>query len=332
MAEKTNNNDQPQRVIAEYEKEMSLCDSAKDQAVLRRQLDRILDSLPHPFYVINARDYSIVLANQAALGGKEKEARHTCHELTHHQATPCFSMQHPCPLEIVKESGAPTIVEHLHYDCKGEPRFVEVHAFPIFDEQGKVVEMIEYCLDITRRKEAEDRLDFLANHDPLTGLPNRNLFNIRLQLEMEHAVREKNRVAVMLLDLDGFKLINDTFGHDAGDEVLRAVASRLEAVLRKSDTAARLGGDEFLVLIPGLSSLEAAGAMARKMIKALDASLVIQGKEMNLKGSLGIAIFPDDADQLDTLIKFADMAMYSFKGQGGGGYRFYGDSGESRLE
>lgn len=324
MKEKENDRDQAQEEIDAYAKEISRLERVKDQVVLQRHLDRILDSLPHPFYVINAKDYSIVVANQATLGGQEKGGHHTCYELTHHRSSPCRSKEHPCPLETVKKTKKATLVEHIHYDCKGEPRFVEVYGFPVFDELGEVIEMIEYCFDITKRKQAEQRLAHLATHDALTDLPNRTLFNIRLQLEMEHAVRNKNRLAVMLLDLDGFKGINDTLGHDAGDEVLRALARRLETVLRKSDTVARLGGDEFLVLVPELSSAEDAGTSAHKMMKVLAAPLLIKGQGVRLQGSLGIAIFPDDGADPETLTKYADMAMYLAKGQGGGGYRFYG--------
>jgi len=323
MKEKENNGDQDQETIEGYAKERFRLETVKDQMVLQRHFDRILDSLPHSFYVVNVKDYSIVVANQAALGGQKKSGRYTCHELTHHRSTPCLSKEHPCPLAIVKKTRKPTLVEHIHYDGKGEPHFVEVHGFPIFDEQGEVSEMIEYCIDITKRKQAEQRLAHLATHDVLTGLPNRTLFNIRLKLEMEHATRDKNRLAVMLLDLDGFKEVNDTLGHDAGDEVLKTVARRLGAVLRKSDTVARLGGDEFLVLVPELSSTEDAGTSAYKMIKALAAPLVIEGQEVRLKGSFGIAIFPDDGTDPEALTKYADKAMYLAKGEGGGGYRFY---------
>lgn len=292
-------------------------------------LDRILDSLPHPFYVINAKDYSIVVANQAALGGQKKGGPHTWYALTHHRSSPCLSKEHPCPLVIVKKTKKSTLVEHVHYDSKGEARFVEVYGFPILDEQGEVVEMIEYSLDITKRKQAEQRLAFLATHDALTELPNRTLFNIRLQLEIEHAVRDKNRLAVMLLDLDGFKGVNDTLGHDVGDELLRAVARHLEGVSRKSDTVARLGGDEFLILVPELSSAEDAAIMAHKIIKALEVPLDILEQNLGIKGSLGIAIFPDDGGDLEMLVKHADVAMYSVKGQGGGGYAYYRAQGES---
>lgn len=317
---KENNSDQAQKAIDEYEKERSGLEMVKDQVVLQRQLDRILDALPHSFYVINANDYSIVLANQAALGGQKKGSRHTCYKLTHNRSSPCLSTEHPCPLEVVKKTKKPTLVEHIHFDSKGEPRCVEVHGFPIFDELGEVIEMIEYCFDITKRKQAEQRLAHLATHDALTDLPNRTLFNIRLKLEMEHALRNNNQLAVMLLDLDGFKEINDTLGHDAGDEALRAVARRLEAILRESDTVARLGGDEFLVLVPDISSLEDAAITADKIIKILETPLEIPGQKVDIKGSLGIAIFPGNGDDPEALIKYADTAMYSVKGQGGGGY------------
>lgn len=325
MKEKENDRDQDQEEIDAYAQQISIPEGGTNQVVLQRHLDKILDSLPHPFYVINAHDYSIVFANRAALGGQGKGGARTCYELTHHRSSPCCQhKEHPCPLETVKKTKKPILVEHSHYDGKGGQRFVEVHGFPVFDEQGEVVEMIEYCFDITKRKQAEQRLAHLANHDALTDLPNRNLFNVRLGLEIEHAIRDKNRLAVMLLDLDGFKEINDLLGHDAGDEVLRTVARRLEAILRKSDTVARLGGDEFLVLLPALPSAEDAGTSARKMIQALAAPLEIQGQNVGIKGSLGIAIFPDDGDNPETLVKHADMAMYLAKGEGGDGYRFYG--------
>lgn len=318
MKEKENNGDSAHEEIDAYGKEISRLEQVKDQVVLQRHLDRILDSLPHPFYVINAHDYSIVVANQAALGGQGKGGRHTCHALTHHQSSPCQSKEHPCPLEIVKKTKKSTQLEHIHYDSKGEPHFVEVYGFPIFDEQGEVVEMIEYCIDITKRKQAEQKLAYLATHDSLTDLPNRNLFNIRLNLEMAHAIRDKKRLAVMLLDLDGFKKINDTLGHDAGDEVLQTVAKRLNAVLRKSDTPARLGGDEFLLLVPDISSPDDAAITAHKVIKVLEAPLEIQGQNVGIRGSLGIAIFPDDGGDPETLVKHADLAMYAAKAAGGG--------------
>ena len=309
--------------IETYQKEMFRLETVKEQVVAQRRLDRILDSLPHPFYVIDVRDYSIVVANQAALRGFQKGDRHTCYELTHNRASPCLSKEDPCPLDIVRKTRKPVTLEHTHYNDRGEPIFVEVHGSPIFDEQGEVVEMVEYSIDITRRKLAEQKLAYLATHDALTGLPNRTLFDIRLKLEMGHATRDRNRLAVLLLDLDGFKEINDTLGHDAGDEVLQEVGKRLEGLLRQSDTAARLGGDEFLALLPDIVAPEDAGTVAHKIIKALAAPLELRGQTLALKASLGIAIFPDHGSEPELLIKDADIAMYAIKGEGGGGFRYY---------
>ena len=328
MKEEENNLDQAREELDAYQKEISRLEGVKDQVVLQRHLDKILDSLPHPFYVVNAADYSIVVANQAALQGREKGKHYTCHELTHKRSSPCPGKEHPCPLEIVKKTRKPTQVEHTHYNSQGEPTFVEVYGFPVFDDHGEVVEMIEYSIDITKRKLAEQKLAYLATHDALTDLPNRTLFHIRLKLEMEHAIRDKSKLAVMLLDLDGFKVINDTLGHDAGDQVLQAVARRLENMLRKSDTVARLGGDEFLLLVPGLSAPEDAAITADKLTRALATPLEIQGQTVILMGSLGIAVFPDHAEEAEALVKNADTAMYAVKGKGGDCYMFYGDPSE----
>ena len=323
MYKNESNMAQASEEIATYQEEVYRLEKVKEQVAAQRRLDMILDSLPHPFYVIDAHDYTVVVANQAALRGVKKGERHRCYELTHKRSSPCLSKDDPCPLEIVKRTKKPVTLEHTHYNGRGEPVFVEVHGFPIFDEQGEVAEMIEYSIDITKRKLAEQKLAYLATHDALTALPNRTLFDIRLRLEMGHAVRDSNRLAVMLLDLDGFKEINDTLGHEAGDEVLRAVGKRLDGLLRESDTVARLGGDEFLILVPALSSPEDAGTAAHKIIKALAAPLEVRGKSVETTASLGVAIFPDHGSEPELLIKYADIAMYEIKGQGGGGYRYY---------
>lgn len=330
MKERKGKADQIQEMIEAYEQKISRLiaklEQVKKQVVAPRQrrLDRILDSLSYPLIVIDAKSYAVVFANQAALGGRGESGGHTCYGLTHRRSSPCLNREYPCPLEIVKKTGKPVVVEHSHYDAEGGQHVVEIHAFPVFGEQGEVVEVVEYCFDITQRREAEQKLAYLATHDALTGLPNRTLFNIHLQLEMEHAVRNRKRLAVMLLDLDGFKEINDTVGHDAGDEALKIVARRLESSLRQSDTVARLGGDEFLVLIPALSSGRHAGGMAQKAITALSAPMVLEGEELIVGTSLGIAIFPDDGNDPEALIRCADAAMYQVKGAGGNGYRFCG--------
>ncbi len=286
--------------------------------------EQVFESLPYPFLLINVADYTIAMANKASNPRGARLEGMTCYELTHHQKNACSGEEHNCPLREVVKTKRPTVAEHIHYDAQGEPRFFEVHGYPVVDDAGNVVKMIEYSIDITKRKQVEKELAYLATHDPLTDLPNRAQFLVRLGLEMEHAVRDGNKLAMILFDLDRFKEINDELGHDAGDEVLKSVGKRLKGILRKSDTAARLGGDEFLVLLPALSSIQDIESMACKIIKTLAAPLTIKGQKLRIKGSFGIAIFPDDSDNLEMLVKYADMAMYRVKGAGGDGYRLYG--------
>lgn len=177
--------------------------------------------------------------------------------------------------------------------------------------------------DITERKKAEQTINFQAYHDLLTHLPNRILFKDRLGLAMAQASRSGRLVGVMFLDLDRFKLVNDTFGHAEGDELLKGMAARLKNCLRKGDTLARQGGDEFTVLLPDLSNGDDAGVIAQKIIEELKRPFHIGGQEFRATVSIGIAIFPRDGETVDTLIKHADIAMYHVKSRGKNGYQFF---------
>ncbi|NJM12082.1 MAG: diguanylate cyclase, partial [Synechococcaceae cyanobacterium SM1_2_3] len=170
--------------------------------------------------------------------------------------------------------------------------------------------------DITERKQAEDQLAYLANYDALTGLPNRYLFQDRL----EHALRQANRsgeqLALLFLDLDRFKAINDTFGHAVGDEMLKLAARRLLSAVRTSDTVARLGGDEFTLLLENVSDSEEAGSVARKALDAMNQPFVLAGASCACRSASAIALYPGDASDTATLLKHADTAMYQAKEQG----------------
>jgi diguanylate cyclase (GGDEF)-like protein/PAS domain S-box-containing protein len=184
--------------------------------------------------------------------------------------------------------------------------------------------------DITERKQAEERIRHMADHDSLTGLPNRRLFADRLSQAVSIAKREGRQCALLYFDLDRFKPVNDTFGHDAGDQLLKMIAQRIGELVRESDTLARVGGDEFNVLLRNISSPQNAAAIAKKIVAALSAPFRLEShaQEVSISASVGIAIFPDDAWEHDALIKKADAAMYVAKGQGGC-YRFAGTaSGE----
>ena len=169
---------------------------------------------------------------------------------------------------------------------------------------------------------ANEELAYQALHDSLTDIPNRTLLTDRLQQAILSAKRESKSVALMMMDLDHFKDINDTMGHYSGDEVLKAVASRLRSTLRQSDTAARLGGDEFAAVLPGIKDKGSAVFLAQKILKAVQAPLILEGRSIDIDMSLGIALYPDQGEEAGLLMQRADVAMYAAK-RGNSGYAFY---------
>jgi diguanylate cyclase (GGDEF)-like protein/PAS domain S-box-containing protein len=179
--------------------------------------------------------------------------------------------------------------------------------------------------DITERKQAEEKIAHLAHYDYLTDLPNRALFLDNLEHAISLARRNHYKVAVLFLDLDGFKKVNDTLGHDAGDLLLRGVSKRLRETIRASDTVARVGGDEFIFVLNEIGSDENAALMANKIIVALSEPFELKGQRCHVGGSIGISLYPDGSQASETLIKQADDAMYLAKQSGKNTYKFYRD-------
>ena len=180
--------------------------------------------------------------------------------------------------------------------------------------------------DITDRKKAEELIKFQLYHDLLTKLPNRTLLRDRLGMAMAQSRRNDKSLAVMYLDMDRFKVINDTLGHFVGDELLQLVAQRLKKKLREGDTLARVGGDEFNLLIPEIISREHVNSLAKKILKLFEEPFTIGEEEIFVSFSIGISIYPDDGDSRDALIKNADIAMYQVKNSGKNGCAFYTES------
>lgn len=403
----------------------------------------VLESLTHPFYVIDAANYSILMANSAAQFGRiTKET--TCYALTHRSDKPCGDNGCPCPLEVVKRTKKPVVMEHIHYDENGDQRAFEVHGYPIFNGKGEVAQMIEYNLDISKRKQAEEalqltakvfentmegilitdadtkiirtndaftqitgyepheaigktprllqsgrhgdefykemmdsllktgkwrgeiwnrrkdgeiypewvrisavknekdeiinyvcvstditarkqlelHLEYLATHDPLTKLPNRTLFYDRLSHALAQAKRNEQRLAVLFLDLDDFKSVNDAFGHAQGDQLLQVVAERLENCLRDSDTVARLGGDEFSFILENIDGKHEVVSVATKINSSVAEPITLGGMEISISASIGISIFPDSGEDAASLLEKADTAMYRIKQKGKNNYLF----------
>jgi diguanylate cyclase (GGDEF)-like protein/PAS domain S-box-containing protein len=190
---------------------------------------------------------------------------------------------------------------------------------------GETTHYVCSFTDTSVIKASQEQLHRLAHHDILTGLPNRLLFNDRLGQAIKHAQRGEYQVAVLFMDLDDFKKINDTLGHQAGDELLRQAAQRLESQLRKGDTVARLGGDEFVILLNRLKRSEYAAVVASKIERQLRLPFVIAGQQHFIGVSIGIAMYPMDGDRADLLMRNADISMYRAKELGKGGYQFYTD-------
>jgi diguanylate cyclase (GGDEF)-like protein/PAS domain S-box-containing protein len=188
---------------------------------------------------------------------------------------------------------------------------------------GDKVYRLSVVRDIRRRKQNEARIDFLAHHDQLTGLPNRALLRERLEFILASARRRGNRVALLFVDLDNFKVVNDSLGHAAGDELLKVVAGRLPAALRAVDVVSRHGGDEFLVVLPDVDDEHSPSQVAEKLLAAISEPMLLEGQSVSVSPSIGIAVFPRDGETTEALIKNADAAMYLAKERGRSNYQFF---------
>jgi diguanylate cyclase (GGDEF)-like protein/PAS domain S-box-containing protein len=205
----------------------------------------------------------------------------------------------------------------------GRIGWAEISA-ALIDWEGRPA-TLSFLSDITERKQMEQKLEEMATHDFLTGLPNRVLLLDRFTIAAALAHRNKARLAVMSLDLDKFKLINDIYGHGAGDQVLKAVGTRIMGIIRASDTLARIGGDEFVLVMMETDQMKDATAIAQKILDSFKEPLLIDGNDLLVSTSIGIAIYPEDGQDLESLTKKSDAAMYYSKGHGRDQFKFFGD-------
>lgn len=204
--------------------------------------------------------------------------------------------------------------ETVHFRKDGSEMLLEINAALITYKKQPAILSINR--DITSRKLMEAAILRMAYQDSLTGLPNRSLLQDRLVQALKHAKRHRQKVTLLYLDLDGFKAINDTFGHGIGDELLKVVGDRLQNQLRSSDTVARLGGDEFLILLPEAGRVRAGSIIAGKILSEIRRPYMISDRKIQISASIGMAIYPNDGRSAETLIKKADQAMYAAKAKG----------------
>lgn len=293
----------------------------------RNFFEQVINSVNEPLLVIHS-DCRVAFANEAAhqLQCDSQQAEY-CYQLTHHFDSPCSDEDHPCPMEQVMTLRQPVSMIHRHdHGVEGE-RYIEFLAAPWFDSDGEMLGIIESHHDVTERifmemglRARANTLDFQAHHDLLTGLPNRLALFDSLERSIYDLERTGRRFALLFIDLDRFKPINDNFGHRVGDAILKVIGLRLEEGIRQMDIVARLGGDEFAVLIRHLDKREQAMQVAEKIIRLVEQPVVVDNHPYNVGASVGIAYCPENGTDRDSLLEQADSAMYRAKSNGRGQY------------
>ena len=297
-------------------------------------LQTIIDGIIDPVMIINA-DYTVPLMNETVRKNLEDRTfldklNPKCYEISHYRDSPCEGVDDPCPLKEVLESSKATKVMHNHKHADGSDQFVELSASPLFDSCQNCTGIIESARDITEYvqlanelKEKSILLDHQAHHDYLTGLPNRALFMDRLEQGLKDARRNKKGLTLFFMDLDHFKQINDTHGHEMGDKVLIEVCKKFSENTRQNDVLCRLGGDEFTVILKDMQNQSDIKKVAQKFIDIFKEPLVIDNHQLKLSVSIGITVCVGKNINSETLLNEADTAMYEAKEQGKNTFTFF---------
>lgn len=283
----------------------------------RDELQAVFDSAAAGIVVVNT-DMEVTSFNrysqQHLFGGEEKVTGRNLRTLL------CVD-EDECILDRILATGS--LVEQNSFQFNG--RFYHLMGTPIKSPGGAITHMVLFYTDITERLVAAKEIERLAFYDSLTGLPNRVLLQDRLSQMLSRATRNTDLVAVLFIDLDRFKEVNDTLGHSSGDKMLQMVASRLSATLRGCDTVARLGGDEFVVLLEGIADRQHIREVASKLLNSLSRGFLLDQREIYTGASMGIAIYPHDGTTVEHLFQNADIAMYNAKENGRNRFSFYAD-------
>ncbi|MCW8930449.1 MAG: PAS domain S-box protein [Gammaproteobacteria bacterium] len=294
----------------------------------------VMDGIHESVMVIES-DYRVSMMNEKARALIDERYikdinAPKCYEISHHQEMPCHGADHPCPLTQVLQDGKALSVIHQHEVRIDKVAHVELNATPLKDSHGKTYAIIESVHDITSllqiQQELQERsieLDHQAHHDGLTNLPNRILFLDRLKQAIKQAQRNQYKIAVLFIDLDRFKEINDSFGHSIGDEVLKEISIRLQSCIRDADTVARLGGDEFTIFIDAINDNNMAIDIALDIIDKVANVISVAEQQIYVTCSIGISLYPDDGNTAAVLLRNSDSAMYKSKKEGRNTYQYY---------
>ncbi len=288
-----------------------------------RFLNMIFNSIRDPFCIFDS-DFRIIRANEAYGALKNKRIDdligRKCYEALENSQTVCEA----CVVDKSLNSKDPCAMEKQTVLRDGTTMWVEIYTYPILDEERNATHVIEYTHDITERKKSEgekwrliERLEYLSRTDSLTGLANRRALTDSLMYEVDRAKRYNSELSLILCDIDNFKAINDSYGHDAGDRALQAVSATLKTLLRKADIAGRYGGDEFMLILPE-TSLAGAENLADKLLTVVRGAEMLfhDGKPIQLSLSIGVAGLKADDVNIDSFIKRVDDAMYISKQRG----------------
>ncbi|MDH7603190.1 MAG: EAL domain-containing protein [Armatimonadota bacterium] len=327
----------------------------KHEVDLRKQLEKknldsdrmfhdIIDFLPHAVLVIDTEG-KVVAWNRAAEELTGVPASAMLGKGDYEYAIPFYGKRRPVLANAVldpnllnqdlypevKRRGNTLTAEIFLPTLSPQGKYVAATACPLYDSNGNVVGAIELVKDITEYKLYQEKLKRLAYKDHLTGLPNRLVFGDRLSREIARAHEENRMIAVMFLDIDRLKLINDSLGHTLGDRLIKAVADRLSTTLSEANTVARMGGDEFTILLTGLEEAEQAISVADTVLAELSKPFVVDNREIYLTASIGISLFPEHGTDVETLVRNADAAMYTAKEAGKNTYRMYTPSLHAEL-
>lgn len=280
----------------------------------------VLEDVDAAIYVIDAASLNVLFANSNARAQFGDMLGHPCYRTLLDRPAACAGCVHEAqtPLRGAGRVSPPCAVRDFEFSHAVSGCWFQASHREALWMDGRAV-LVGAAVDITSRKRREDEQEWLAGHDPLTALPNRSLLADRLKTTLALARRSQSMLAVLFLDLDGFKPINDRYGHEVGDELLTRLSRRLERRLRASDTLARLGGDEFVILIPIARSEELREILPR-LAEDIREPMVLRQGVIRVDGSIGIALYPSDGDSAEALLRQADEFMYVVKQAGGSGY------------